>query len=100
MTVGKTLDAIRHRQVLLVVGVDLGEQDIAAVLFDELLEDRRQGPARSAPGGPEVDHHGGFARLLQDLRLEVLLGRVEHMLGFAGHRVLPVCFSYFIGIDP
>ena len=45
-----------------------------------LLEGRAELPARPAPLGPEVDHHGHLARALDHLLLEVRLVDVEDLL--------------------
>src|SRR5262245_58427875 len=48
-------DPVLHRRLGVVVCVELAELDLARVLVCELLNDRRNHSARTAPGRPEVD---------------------------------------------
>src|SRR3954449_13015257 len=51
------LDAELLRDLLVRVGVDLRELDLAIARSHRLFESWAQGPARAAPLGPEVDDH-------------------------------------------
>ncbi len=79
-------DAEGAGQLHLLVGVDLGELELAAVAVDDFLEDRAERLARTAPVGPEIEQHGRAQRRLHDLGLEVLFGGVEYLEGI-GHNV-------------
>src|SRR5204862_6318241 len=68
-------DAVARRVLRVLVDVHLGEKDLVLVAR-ELLEDRRDGPARAAPGSPEVDDDG--LRGLEDLLLERVVGDLLH----------------------
>ena len=46
------------REVLVLVGVDLDDLDLAGVFVGHLFEHRAQRAAGAAPGRPEVDQHG------------------------------------------
>ena len=48
-------DAVAQRELLLLVDVHLHELELACALVDDPLEHRRDGVARAAPLGPEVD---------------------------------------------
>src|SRR5690606_15188077 len=48
------LHAKRFGELLLLLGVDLAEHKRAAILLAELLQERRQSPARLAPSRPKV----------------------------------------------
>jgi hypothetical protein len=61
-----------------IVGIDRGCGGLG-----DLLEDRRDPPARAAPLGPEIDHHETLCRG-QHL-VEVQLGQVDRL----GHVVIP-----------
>ncbi len=67
---------------MVLVDVDLYQRHLAFRGFGDLLEDRRDRPARAAPLSPEVDHHEALGR---DQRLiEVPLGQVDRL----GHSVI------------
>src|SRR5690606_2022709 len=64
-----------------------GEQEGAPRLLGEPLEQRTEGAAGRAPGGPEVDHHGPPEALLDDIRLETGIrcvddGAIAHAASF------------------
>ncbi len=59
--------------------VDLGEQILSLAVVDGLFQHRRQGPTRSAPGGPKIDDHRRFLRFLHDLLDELFRGDVENV---------------------
>ena len=65
---GDRLDPERRRELLLGLGVDLGEHCVG-VLFRGLFEDRPELTTRPTPLGPEVDERDAFGR---HGRLEVL----------------------------
>src|SRR3954447_10521908 len=67
-------DLVVHRGLLVLVDVELDDPQVVALAGD-LLEHRRDDPARTAPRRPEVDEHGVLG--LEDLGLEVAVG---HML--------------------
>src|SRR5918994_5020180 len=66
---------VLHGQALLLVDVDLHELDLAGALLRDLLEDRSDGVAGTAPLGPEVEYDGCLG--LQDFLLEGLLRDVK-----------------------
>ena len=78
------LDAERLREARVGVGVDLREHDLALARRRLGLEQRAELAARPAPGGPEVDDHGGRARALDHLGVEGRLADVDH-----GHAINP-----------
>ena len=51
---------------MVLIGVDLGDDDLAFVVVGELFQDRCDHPAGSTPGGPEVDQDG-------DVRVEYIV---------------------------
>src|SRR5207248_6071177 len=53
------------------VDVELGDAHLGALLVRDLLEDRRDHPARATPGRPEINENGRVG--LQDLCLERLV---------------------------
>ena len=65
-------------QVLIFVGVDLGQQEGSGVFFGQLFQDGTQAAAGTAPGSPEVHQHRGGAGPLNDFRFKLLLGEVDH----------------------
>ena len=77
----------------ILVDVDLGEHHLAVGGVDDLLEDRPEHLARSAPRRPEVDHDRRGLRTLQDLRFESGIGDVdrhgEDDTGTAKHQPTP-----------
>jgi hypothetical protein len=70
------LDAELPGNALIRVGVDLGELDLAVPLADGVLDRRAQGPAGTAPLGPEVDDHRHLLRAFDNLGLELLFADV------------------------
>src|SRR5437773_154421 len=66
--------AVLLRHVLVRVDVQLADLQLALVLSGELIDERRDGAARAAPGSPEI-HQDGILRA-QDLALEVLVGKI------------------------
>src|SRR5215213_5020 len=70
------LDLEGHGQALVLVDVEPGQDDLAAVALHRLLQHRGQGVAGAAPVGPEVDQHGDGLGSFQDLGLEGGLGDV------------------------
>jgi hypothetical protein len=69
---------------LVVVGVELGDGDLAVVVFGELFHDGGDALAGAAPGGPGVDDDVGV--LLDELG-EVGVRDVDGLRG-RGHRGL------------
>src|SRR5206468_2002713 len=61
-------------QVLVLVGVDLDDLDVAGVLIGYLFEDRTQRAARAAPGSPEVHQYRLGRRGLEHLGGKVCRG--------------------------
>src|SRR5712691_1192200 len=66
------------------IGVDvkLRDAELLALLVRDVLEDRSDHPARTAPRRPEIDEHGHVR--LQDLLLECLVAddlRLSHYCG-------------------
>src|SRR4051812_32955307 len=57
---GDAHDIEAERQVRVLVDVDLDDADLAVLLVGDLLEDRGDHLARTAPFGPEVDQDGGL----------------------------------------
>ena len=74
------LERLGDRRVL--VGVHLGEHDIAAGGVDHLLEDGAERLARPAPLRPQVDHHRDAGRTVDHFGLEVGIGDID---GHAAH---------------
>ncbi len=64
-------------ELLVGVGVELGEVDLVLALGHELLEHGRELSAGAAPFGPEVDDDGTLVRAVDDVLLERRLGGVE-----------------------
>jgi L-alanine-DL-glutamate epimerase-like enolase superfamily enzyme len=60
------------------VDVDLGQLDHPVGRRDHPFEDRAQGAARTAPLGPQVDHHGDDGGAIEDVALEGCVGDVGH----------------------
>src|SRR2546428_12048783 len=76
-------DAVPARKPGVLVDVDLHQRDPAFRGLGQLLEDRRDRPARPAPLRPEVHHH---ETLVRDQGLvEVLLSRADRL----GYSVIP-----------
>src|SRR2546425_6152528 len=76
-------DAIPSRKPGVLVDVELHQRHPAFRGRGQLLEDRRDRSARTAPLSPEVHHH---ETLVRDQRLvEVLLGQVDRL----GRSVIP-----------
>src|SRR3954471_23590453 len=69
-------DAELRRHHLVLVDVDLGDLQASAVLAGHLVQDRRDGLARSAPFGPVVHQHGGIG--LQHFGLERVVGNMAY----------------------
>src|SRR6185503_19313739 len=69
-------DAVPRRSARVLVDVHLHDLQLARVLLRELLDDGRDGPARSAPGGPEIDQDGGA--VLEHLALESVIGNRQY----------------------
>src|SRR5262245_37689458 len=65
-------DAIARRGLRVLVDVHLEDLQLPVVFPRQLLDHRRDRPARSAPRGPEVDQDR--KRALQDLALERVVG--------------------------
>ena len=70
------LEAARDGRVL--VDVDLGQGHRPLGGVDHLLDDRSEGPARTAPRGPQVHHHGDLGGPAEDLLFERGIGDVDH----------------------
>ena len=83
------LDAEAAGERLLRVDVDLGELDLARSLGDLRFDRWPESPARPAPGGPEVDDDGQFARALDHVALEGFGGDVHLAISFVGQRAWP-----------
>src|SRR5690606_1274810 len=84
-------DLERARDLRLLLGIDLGQQEGAVVVGRELFQDRPQRLARTAPFGPEVDQDRHLQRLLQDLGLEPPGRGIEDVgAGVDGHGAVPV----------
>src|ERR1700704_804576 len=64
-------DAEAARSDRIGVDVELGDADLVTLLARDLLEDRRDHAARTAPRRPEIDEHGAIR--LQNLLLERLV---------------------------
>ena len=62
------LDAEGVGDLLVGVGVELGEVEVRLALADLVLEHRRELAAGPAPGGPEVDHDGHVVGALRRRR--------------------------------
>ena len=82
---GHGADLERRGDLLLLVHVDLGQHERTLVLARQLFQDRPQGLARPAPGGPEIHQHRHVQRLAQDLGFEGVGGGVEYV-GQLAHR--------------
>src|SRR5712691_1970154 len=67
-------DAVASGETLVLVDVDLHELQRSFALVGNLLEHGRDGVARAAPFGPEVDEDGGLLRALDHFALERVLG--------------------------
>ena len=73
------------RQLRILVGIDLGEQEAAGVFLGEFFEQRLQDLAGFAPRRPEIDDDRHFLGRQQDLGFEFGEGDVK---GILGHGVL------------
>jgi hypothetical protein len=71
------LDPEGARQILVGVDVDLDQIDLAAARGHRALEYGTKLPARTAPLGPEVDHHRHNMRAVYDRGLEGAFGCVH-----------------------
>ncbi len=81
---GQAADAEAHHDVLLDVTVDLGQQQLAAVLLGDLRQQRHQRLAGRAPLGPEVHQHRLVEGVLDHQLLEAGgTGDVEDVGGIA-----------------
>jgi hypothetical protein len=67
---GDALDAERGGELLIGIDVDLGQLNLPVARLRRLLERRRELPAGTAPGGPEVHDDGHFLRALDDVPRE------------------------------
>src|SRR3954468_18860821 len=65
------------RDILMRVDVELADLQLALVFGGELVDERRDGAAGPAPGGPEIDQDGLGGG--QDLALEVFVGKGRHV---------------------
>jgi hypothetical protein len=83
---GQAADADLLRQLLLLVGVHLGELEAPSVLRGQAVEDRHQLLAGSAPGRPEVHEHGRLAGRLDDVGHEGGAGHGQGGSGFGHER--------------
>ena len=54
------------------IGIDLGQLELAAVFPGQLRQHRHDGLAGFAPVGPEIDQHRLFEGFLQHQLLEIL----------------------------
>ena len=54
---GDRIDAITGGQIHVLVGIDLDDLDGLGVIWRELLHERGDPAARTAPRGPEIDQH-------------------------------------------
>src|SRR5215218_10396551 len=79
------LDLEGRGQALVLVDVEPGQDNLAAVALHRPLQRRGQGVAGPAPVGPEVDQYGNGLGLLQHLGLEGGLGDV---IDKVSHRAL------------
>src|SRR5256885_10187448 len=86
---GNAHHAVLLRHVLVRVDVQLADLQLALVLGGELIDERRDGAARAAPGSPERSEDGILGP--QDLALEVLVGKHHHV--HARHSVDSLCKS-------
>jgi hypothetical protein len=73
-----------HRDLLLLVDVQLHDLELVLALVRDLLEHRGDGMARATPLRPEVDDHGLIA--LDDLLLEGLGCHCVQSASFLGCR--------------
>src|SRR6185437_9473524 len=73
-----TADAIGARSLLVLVGVDLGDLQLALVGLRDVVQQRRDGLARAAPLSPEIHQHRGVG--LQHLGFEFIVADVGDML--------------------
>ena len=75
----QALDAEVCGQLLFLFGVDLGNDEFAAVFVGEFFQNRRQLQAGLAPVGPEVHQHRRLHRSFQHDLLEILHADVVNM---------------------
>src|SRR5437667_5398437 len=75
-------DAVASGQSRVLVHVHLGQRDRAAGLARQLLENRRDGPAGTAPLRPEVHHHDSL--VCDQGFVEVLLCQVDRSISHSG----------------
>ena len=78
---GDTAHAVACRELLVLVRIDLGEQELAVVFGREFFQDGLQLLARAAPGCPEIDHHRAMLRFFEDALRKVGEADVESMFG-------------------
>ena len=86
---GDGADAVLRGERLLLVNVDLADFHLAVVFVGELVEQRRDHFARTAPFGPEIHEHGRWR--LQDLLRKILLcKRDDEWRGHNKNKIRPV----------
>ncbi|MNR27007.1 hypothetical protein D3C85_1442560 [compost metagenome] len=71
-------DAEHASELLLLVGIDLGQLETAGVVDLELVQQRAQGLAWAAPGRPEVHQHGHFHRGGNHLGFKIFYRDIDH----------------------
>ena len=74
---GQAADTPLSGQGLFLVGIDLGQRELALIVLRQFLQERHQYPARRAPLGPEIHDHQGLAGFFQDLCVKIGGGGVE-----------------------
>ena len=75
---GDAADAEHRGQLLFLVGIDLDQLEATAVLGLDFLQDGADHLAGAAPGGPEIDQHGGVHGRLQYFGFKGFDGDVDH----------------------
>ncbi|MPN46051.1 hypothetical protein SDC9_193631 [bioreactor metagenome] len=84
---GDTADAEHGGELLLLVGVDLGQLETARVVGFQLLQHRPERLAGAAPGRPEIHQHRHVHGGGDDLGFKVFYGDVDHSMALPRHRV-------------
>ena len=79
---GLDLKAAGDGRVLVHVDLGQGHRPLGGV--DHLLDDGPEGPARTAPGRPQVDHHRELGRSAQDFLFEGGIGDIDHRITIPG----------------
>ena len=68
---GNAAYAVTRSKLLVVVGVDLGQQELAIIFSGKLLQEGLQRFAGTTPRRPEIDHHRAMLRFLENLLLKI-----------------------------